>query len=184
MKKIMMILAAAVMMVAVSCGGNEKKALTPEEQAVALTEDMVKAAKANDVEGFKKAYEAIEALQENLTEEQNENIEKMLQDKFSDSDMMAVGLFMFSHMEEITGESLDFGDLTGEESEEDWTSDLSEGLSDLYGDAADEVSELYGQAASEASKAMKEAQDAASKAMKEASDQAAQAMKDALKDLY
>lgn len=82
MKKLLVILASAlmVMAVAISCGNkNEKKALD-------LTEKAINAAKAGDVPAFTEAMFAISELNQSLSEEENEAIEKMLEEKISEDD--------------------------------------------------------------------------------------------------
>lgn len=106
MKKVVMMLAVTAMMIlAVACGSKKKdvsKMTAPE-----LAQEMVSAAKADDVAAFKAAYEAMDALDDDAAENAMEGL--------SESDQMTLAFYMLGHMEEITGESLDFGDLDSED---------------------------------------------------------------------
>ena len=117
MKRIVMMLAATAMIVlAVACGSKKKdlsKMSAPE-----LAKEMVSAAQADDIAAFKAAYEAMEALGD---EAGNTAMEAL-----SESEQMTLAFYALAHMEEITGEKLDFGDLDSDESVEtvdfDWES--------------------------------------------------------------
>lgn len=101
----MMLAFTAMMLLAVACGSKKKdlsKMTAPE-----LAKEMVAAAQADDVAAFKAAYEAMDALDDDAAENAMEGL--------SESDQMTLAFYMLGHMEEITGESLDFGDLDGED---------------------------------------------------------------------
>lgn len=127
MKRIVMMLAATAMIVlAVACGSKKKdlsKMSAPE-----LAKEMVSAAQADDIAAFKAAYEAMEALGD---EAGNTAMEAL-----SESEQMTLAFYALAHMEEITGEKLDFGD--SDESVEtvdfDW-----ESLEDTAEEAVEEV---------------------------------------------
>ena len=122
----MMLAATAMIVLAVACGSKKKdlsKMSAPE-----LAKEMVSAAQADDIAAFKAAYEAMEALGD---EAGNTAMEAL-----SESEQMTLAFYALAHMEEITGEKLDFGD--SDESVEtvdfDW-----ESLEDTAEEAVEEV---------------------------------------------
>ena len=136
-----MITAAVLMAVMTlsSCGNKSKNNApsTPEEQAFALTQDMLKAAKSNDIEAFKTAMEAQEALE--LTEEQSAALDSLVNARISEDELMTLAFYMLGHLEELTGESLDWGEESdddpeyyeGEEFDEAEVFDMEDEASDL-----------------------------------------------------
>ena len=126
MKKLFIILAAAMLALtlSVSCK-NDKKVKDvvpavevvpsdPVEYSLYLTQKMIDAAKADDIEAFKDAYN--KNAEQELSEEQQETIQEKIEEKFSDDDLMVMAFYVLGHFEEITGESLDFSFDEGEES--------------------------------------------------------------------
>ena len=105
MKKLLVILAAALMVmgIAISCGSKN------ENKAVELTEKAINAAKAGDVGAFTEAMFAINDLQEQLSKEEAEKIDKVLEEKFSDADQEILEDFMDDHMMEILQYAQDHG---------------------------------------------------------------------------
>lgn len=126
----MMLAVTAMMILAVACGSKKKdvsKMTAPE-----LAQEMVSAAKADDVAAFKAAYEAMDALDDDAAENAMEGL--------SESDQMTLAFYMLGHMEEITGESLDFGDLDSEDAVDfDWDADAAE---EVVEEAADSLEDL------------------------------------------
>lgn len=115
MKKIIAIVAAVLVAGSLafsftSCKGGEKKAadkeeaalesLIPADQAVALTESMIKAAKDDDLDSFIKVVNDLKKLEDELSEEENEAVGKKIQE-MSEEDQMALFGFMMKHMDEL-----------------------------------------------------------------------------------
>ena len=113
MKRLLVILAAAVMVmgIAISCGNKKenKSENKQENKAVELTEKAINAAKAGDVGVFTEAMFAINDLQENLSAEESEMIDKLMEEKFSDADQEVLEAFMNDHMFEIIQYAQDHG---------------------------------------------------------------------------
>ena len=129
MKKIFMMLAVAAMMVlAVACGSKKKD--VSQMTAPELAQEMVRAAKADDVKAFKAAFEAMDALEDEAADNAMEGI--------SESDQMTIAFYMLGHMEEITGEKLDFGDLDTEDAVDTESFDW-ESIEDVAEEAVEEV---------------------------------------------
>ena len=170
MKKIFMMLAVAAMMIfAVSCGNDKKKEAKAETVDFAqmapadLAQTLLKAAKDNDIDTFKAIFDLME---ENESEAAEEALAAL-----PEEDQMTIAFYALAHMEELTGEKLDFSDEADDEAEEVETEEDLD-FQALLDDANADVEKAYNDA-------MQEAQDAYDKALQEAQD----SFEDALKDL-
>lgn len=116
-----MLAAAAMIVFAVACG-SKKKDLS-QMTAPEIAKEMVKAAEADDIDAFKAAFEAMEALGDNAASD-------AAMESLSESEKMTLVLYTFAHMEEISGEKFDF-DSDDSSAEIEWDQDAEEALEDI-----------------------------------------------------
>lgn len=136
----MMLAVAAMMVFAVSCGNDKKKDAKGEaatetvdyaKMAPAdLAQALLKAAKSDDLAAFKAIFEVMDTLDD-------EDAEAAMA-ALSESDQMTIAFYMLGHMEEITGEKLDFGDLDTEDAVDTESFDW-ESIEDVAEEAVEEV---------------------------------------------
>ena len=189
MKKFFMMLAVAAMMVfAVSCGNDKKKDAKGEaatetvdyaKMAPAdLAQALLKAAKSDDLAAFKAIFEVMDTLDD-------EDAEAAMA-ALSESDQMTIAFYAMAHMEEITGEKLDFDDEDyaleeGDDYDLDYDdSDIRALYDDAYNQVEDAYKDAYKQVEDSYGDAMNEIKDAYDDALKDLQD----SYDDALNDLF
>lgn len=115
MKKLLVILTGILLVAAFSLTVDscKKKEKTKVEQAFELVQNVVEAAKSDDVIAFAKAVQASDALGETLTDEEADLLDQMLEEKISDEDADLLQAFMEEH-------SLELMMLLGDDDDEDF----------------------------------------------------------------
>ena len=103
MKKLLVILTGILLVAAFSLTVDscKKKEKTKVEQVFEQVENMIEAAKSDDVQAFANAVQASDALGETLTDEEAELLDQMLEEKISEEDSDLVEAFMMEHQFEL-----------------------------------------------------------------------------------
>jgi len=75
--------------------------LSVESQAVVLMDQLLLAAKKNDIDTFKKIYQDMMTFSEGLTDEENEQIDQLMEGKVSEEDQQMLENFMMEHLADL-----------------------------------------------------------------------------------
>lgn len=75
--------------------------LSVESQAVVLMDQLLLAAKKNDIDTFKKIFQDMMTFSEGLTDEENEQIDQLMEGKVSEEDQQMLENFMMEHLADL-----------------------------------------------------------------------------------